>query len=477
MSTSLSRRISSAAPQAGASADAAVSSPFVHLGAHPATARALARQGIETPTPIQAQAIPPLLAGRDVIGQSRTGSGKTIAFGLPLVERVDPSLRQVQALVLTPTRELASQVADVIASLDGRRSLRVAQLVGGRPLGPQRQALLSGAQIVVGAPGRILDHLRQGNLNLQRLRVVVLDEADQMLDAGFAPDIERILAMTPPTRQMALFTATLPEWTIRIAGRYLHDPVLVKVGTGENRPEPAIEQTVYVVPQGQRLDALKVLLDRRRDASGVTLVFGRTKHGVKKLARQLEAQGYPVAALQGNMSQSARDRVVADFRAGQVPVLLATNVAARGLDVVSIDQVINYELPESAELFTHRIGRTGRMDREGVAITLITPEDMLAWKKIQRDLGGRLQPQPWPQSDMPLPDVREQTVNRVAVVEQTARVSRPAPAPMNNPHNRMSGYSDNSSDATRIARRRSRHGASMDRRRAPAPRASGDAVR
>jgi ATP-dependent RNA helicase DeaD len=475
----LSRRISSSAPQARPDADATVSSPFVQLGAHPATARALARQGIETPTPIQAQTIPPLLAGRDVIGQSRTGSGKTIAFGLPLVERVDPSLRQVQALVLTPTRELASQVADVIASLDGRRSLRVAELVGGRPLGPQRQALLSGAQIVVGAPGRILDHLRQGNLNLQRLRVVVLDEADQMLDAGFAPDIERILAMTPPTRQMALFTATLPEWTIRIAGRYLHDPVLVKVGTGENRPEPAIEQTVYVVPQGQRLDALKALLDRRRDASGVTLVFGRTKHGVKKLARQLDAQGYPVAALQGNMSQSARDRVVADFRAGQVPVLLATNVAARGLDVVSIDQVINYELPESAELFTHRVGRTGRMDREGVAITLITPDDMLAWKKIQRDLGGRLQPQPWPQVDMPLPDVREQTGNRAgaAVVEQTARVSRPAPAPMHNPHSRVGGHADNSSDATRIARRRSRHSSSIDRRRAPAPRAGDSMVR
>ena len=400
---------------------------FVQLGAHSATARALARQGIETPTPIQAQTIPPLLAGRDVIGQSRTGSGKTIAFGLPLVERVDPSLRYVQALVLVPTRELASQVGDVIASLDGRHSLRVAQLVGGRPLGPQRQALLSGAQIVVGAPGRILDHIRQGNLNLRRLRVVVLDEADQMLDSGFAPDIERILAMTPPTRQMALFTATLPEWTIRIAGRYLHDPVLVEVGAGENRPAPAIAQTVYVVPQGQRLDALKALLDRRRDASGATLVFGRTKHGVKKLARQLEAQGYPVAALQGNMSQSARDRVVADFRAGQVPVLLATNVAARGLDVVSIDQVINYELPESAELFTHRIGRTGRMDREGVAITLITPDDMPAWKKIQRDLGGGYSRSHGQHASMPLPEPQAHVGNHAVAVEQAARVRRPVP--------------------------------------------------
>lgn len=472
MSTSLSQRISSSAPQARSSGDATVSSPFVQLGAHPATARALARQGIETPTPIQTQTIPPLLAGRDVIGQSRTGSGKTIAFGLPLVERVDPSLRHVQALVLVPTRELASQVGDVIASLDGRHSVRVAQLVGGRPLGPQRQALLSGAQIVVGAPGRILDHLRQGNLNLRRLRVVVLDEADQMLDAGFAPDIERILAMTPPTRQMALFTATLPEWTIRIAGRYLHDPVLVEVGSGENRPTPAIAQTVYVVPQGQRLDALKALLDRRRDISGATLVFGRTKHGVKKVARQLDALGYPVAALQGNMSQTARDRVVSDFRAGQVPVLLATNVAARGLDVVTIDQVINYELPESAELFTHRIGRTGRMDREGVAITLITPEDMPAWKKIQRDLGGRLQPQPWPHADMPLPEQREHAGNRAVAVEQGVSVRRPVRM-----HTHTRGHSDNSNDSTRMARRGSRHSASMDRRRAPDHHASGDAVR
>jgi ATP-dependent RNA helicase DeaD len=455
-------------PQARPSAETPVSSSFVQLGAHAATARALARQGIETPTPIQAQAIPPLLAGRDVIGQSRTGSGKTIAFSLPLVERVDPSLRHVQALVLVPTRELASQVGDVIASLDGGRGLRVAQLIGGRPLGPQRQALLSGAQIVVGAPGRILDHLRQGNLNLQRLRVVVLDEADQMLDAGFAPDIERILTMTPPTRQMALFTATLPEWTVRIAKRYLHDPVVVEVGSGENRPAPPIAQAIYVVPQGQRLDALKALLDRRRDVSGVTLVFGRTKHGVKKLARQLAALGYPVAALQGNMSQSARDRVIADFRAGQVPVLLATNVAARGLDVVSIDQVINYELPESAELFTHRVGRTGRMDREGVAITLITPDDMLAWKKLQRELGGWLQPRPWPHDDMPLPESQEHTGNRAVVGEQKEPVKRPVQM-----HPRTIGHFD---DSARLPRRRPRYGSAKARKSAPAQLAGGHVV-
>jgi ATP-dependent RNA helicase DeaD len=375
---------------------------FAQLGAGRRTVEALARMGIETPTLIQERAIPPLMAGRDVIGQSRTGSGKTIAFGLPLIERLDPRLRRVQALVLVPTRELASQVADVLMQLEARRGLKVAELIGGRSLGPQRDDLLAGAQIAVGAPGRVLDHLRQGHLNLGALRVVVLDEADQMLDAGFAPDVERILAATPRERQMALFTATLPEWTTKIAQRYLREPVRVDAGSPQTRPAQTVEQTVYLVPDGCRLSALRALLDRRHEAEGTTLVFGRTKHGVKKLAKQLAAQGYPVAALQGNMSQNARDRVITDFRAGQVPILLATNVAARGLDVLSIEQVINYELPESAELFTHRVGRTGRMEREGEAITLLTAEDMPTWRRMQRDLGTNLPPRPWPQREMPL---------------------------------------------------------------------------
>jgi ATP-dependent RNA helicase DeaD len=397
---------------------------FAALGAGARSVAALERLGIETPTLIQAQAIPPLLAGRDVIGQSRTGSGKTIAFGLPLVERLDPRLRRLQALVVVPTRELASQVAEVLAALDGGRGLRVAELIGGRALGPQRDALLAGAQVAVGAPGRVLDHLRQGNLDPRGLRVVVLDEADQMLDAGFAPDVERILAATPPTRQLALFSATLPEWALQLAQRYLKDPVRVQADAPQTRPAPSIAQIIYLVPQGQRLQALTALLDRRRDAEGATLVFGRTKHGVKKLARQLAAQGYPVAALQGNMSQNARDRVIAEFRSGQVPVLLATNVAARGLDVLSIEQVINYELPESAELFTHRVGRTGRMDREGEAITLLTPDDADAWRKLQRDLRVKLEPRPWPQDQMPL---REAPVATPAAPHSTVqRQGQPA---------------------------------------------------
>src|SRR5262245_49425322 len=281
--------------------DAVTQPTFAHLGANRRSIAALDRMGIQTPTLIQQRAIPPLLAGRDVVGQSRTGSGKTIAFGLPLVERIDPRQRQIQALVLVPTRELASQVAEVLAALDGGRGLRVAQLIGGRSLGPQRETLHAGAQIAVGAPGRVLDHLRQGALDLSALRLIVLDEADQMLDAGFAPDVERILAATPPTRQMALFTATLPEWTTQIARRHLDDPIRVDAGSSEGRPAPApaIAQIVYGGPQGQRLNALAALLDRSRDATGATLVFGRTKHGVKKLAKQLAARGYAVAPLQG----------------------------------------------------------------------------------------------------------------------------------------------------------------------------------
>lgn len=400
---------------------------FADLGAHPRAVEILAGMGIETPTLIQARAIPPLLAGRDVIGQSRTGSGKTIAYGLPLIERMDPRLRRLQALVLVPTRELAGQVASVLLSIGASRGLRVAQLIGGRSYVPQREALRMGAQIAVGAPGRVLDHLRQGTLDLSHLTFAVLDEADQMLDAGFAPDVERLLSAMPEYRQLALFTATLPEMTTQIAQRYLHDPVSVDAGTPESRPAPTITQIAYTVPREHRLGALMTLLDRRRDASGTTLVFGRTKHGVDKLARQLIARGYPVAALHGNMSQNARDRVLADFRSGKSPMLLATNVAARGLDVLSIEQVINYELPESAELFTHRVGRTGRMDNTGEAITLLIPDDMAQWRRFQRDLAMKVRPLPFPVEEIGTIPANTAALTTAYASSQTATLAPETP--------------------------------------------------
>jgi ATP-dependent RNA helicase DeaD len=347
---------------------------------------------IDEPTPIQAAAIPALLAHRDVIGQARTGSGKTLAFGIPALERIDEKSHAVQVLVLTPTRELAVQVAGVLGELTQQRGIHVAQVFGGRPMGAQRERLRRGAAIVVGTPGRVLDFLRQGVLKVDALRLLVLDEADEMLDMGFAPDVTRILNACPRARQTALFSATVPDWVKNTSRSYLKDPVHVSV---DPRPEDSapVEHIAYDVPEGGKWQALKDLLDLRGDDS--ILVFGRTKHGVKKLARNLVLAGYPVEALQGNLSQPKRDRVMQAFREGRVKILVATNVAARGIDVSSITQVINYELPESSALLTHRIGRTGRMGRKGQAITLLTPGDSPKFRDLEKGAGRRIPRAPW----------------------------------------------------------------------------------
>jgi ATP-dependent RNA helicase DeaD len=355
--------------------------------------RILRTMGITEPTPIQAEAIPALLDRKDVIGQARTGSGKTLAFALPMVLACDPQIRRVQALVLTPTRELAHQVAAVVSPFAAARGLRLTLLYGGRSLLPERQSLLAGPQLVVATPGRALDHIRRGNLSLQSLRLFVLDEGDAMLDQGFGPDVERILATTPRRRQVALFSATIPEWVLTTAAKHLQNPVTIRVDPEAATPAE-IEHTVYHMDTSMKLPALRTLMDRRGAAP--MLIFARTKHGVKKLAHQLAQFGYPVAPLQGNMSQNARDRAMASFRSGATPILLATNVAARGLDVDGIGQVINYELPESAELFSHRSGRTGRMGRQGEVITFLTPDDAVKWRQLERELGRRFSRKAWP---------------------------------------------------------------------------------
>jgi len=280
----------------------------------------------------------------------------------------------------------------VIGKLAQARRLRLAVLYGGRSLLPERQALAGGPQIVVATPGRLLDHLGQGNLSLQSLRIFVLDEGDQMLDRGFGPDVERILHQTPTRRQTVLFSATVPPWVSTTAARHLRNPVTVRVDPVVTTP-PDVIHTVYEIDSTAKLAALRMLLDQRGNAP--ILVFGRTKHGVKRLGRQLDALGYPIAAIQGNMSQNARDRAMASFRSGETPILLATNVAARGIDVEHISQVINFDLPESAELFTHRTGRTGRMGRSGEVITFLTPEDTAAWRDLERKLGHKFSRQAW----------------------------------------------------------------------------------
>lgn len=348
--------------------------------------------GISAPTPIQEETIPQILAGHDLIGQARTGSGKTLAFAVPLAERCDPSDRRVQALVLVPTRELAIQVAGVVETLASPQGLRVTLLYGGRSLRPECTALKRGAQIIIGTPGRTLDHLRQRTLDLRGVRFLVLDEADEMLDMGFARDVEAILSRTPSSRQTLLFSATMPEWVARTAAKHLRHPVTAEVDANVHAP-PTVEHLIYSIKRHDKLGALRTLLDDRKDAP--VIVFGRTKHGVKKLAKQLAALGYPAGALQGNLSQRARERMMADFRSGATPVLVATNVAARGLDIQGIDQVINYDLPDSEKLFTHRVGRTGRMGRSGEAVTFVTPDEEKKWREIVRGLGRRFIRKPW----------------------------------------------------------------------------------
>jgi ATP-dependent RNA helicase DeaD len=359
----------------------------------PRLVEALRRMDVTEPTPIQEAAIPELLAGRDVVGQARTGSGKTLAFALPLLSLCDPNLASCQALVLVPTRELASQVARVVDKLTPTRGLRAAQIYGGRDMGDQLALLRTGPQIVIGTPGRLIDHLYKGSLALRDLRCLVLDEADQMLDEGFGPDVDRILDCAPSGPQMVLFSATIPEWVHEVISHRLHNPKVIAVDEHRQGPNEDVEHTVIEVSQPNKLQALTGLLDERR--GGTVLVFARTKIGVERLGNQLSRLGYPVAALQGDLQQGQRERILRGFRRGDPPILVATNVAARGLDILSIEMVINYEVPDSAELLTHRLGRTGRMGRQGSAVTLISPNERRKWQGIERQLGARIRREHW----------------------------------------------------------------------------------
>jgi ATP-dependent RNA helicase DeaD len=359
---------------------------FSAFSLRPSSLGALTTLDIETPTDIQAQAIPVLLEGRDVIAQAHTGSGKTLAFGLPLIERCDPASDLVQALVLLPTRELAIQVGDVLGQVGRPAGFNVTVLYGGVGIYPQIDSLQRGSQIVVGTPGRVLDHLSRGSLRLTSIRMLVLDEADEMLDRGFGPDVERILSLTPRSRQTALFSATTPEWVRNVSAKYLRQPVFLQAQSVEEAPD--IEHSVIEAWGGDKISVLLALLDQ--PSSGATLVFGRTRHGVMNLARRLRQKGYEVEALQGDLSQATREKIMQRFRSGRLQVLLATNVAARGLDMLNIDRVINYDLPETADLFVHRVGRTGRMGRSGQAITIIDATDLSKMQEIERHLGRKL---------------------------------------------------------------------------------------
>ena len=347
---------------------------------------ALDALGYLLPTPIQEQAIPVLREGRDLLGQAQTGTGKTAGFGIPIVEAINVHRRTVQALVLVPTRELCLQVAEELTRLGRYARVIVLPVYGGVGLGQQTTALGRGVHVVVGTPGRVEDHLQRGTLALDHVRVAVLDEADRMLDVGFLPAIERILRRTPAARQTALFSATIPDEVRALARRHMRDPVTIAI-TPEHPAATLISQHFAQVPDGDKLSALTAYLDRS-DCS-LALVFRRTTYKADRLARDLTRGGYKVAALHGRRTQGQRERVLAQLKAGELQALVATDIAARGLDIAGLSHVFNYDLPDTPETYVHRIGRTGRAGESGVAVTLVGPEDADGLRFIQRYLARR----------------------------------------------------------------------------------------
>jgi ATP-dependent RNA helicase DeaD len=359
---------------------------FATLALRPELLKALSALGYEEPTPIQREAIPPLLAGSDLLGQAATGTGKTAAFALPLLN----SLTLVgagagpAALVLVPTRELAEQVSQAVHRYGRDLGVRVLPVYGGQPIGRQLQALHRGVDVVVGTPGRVIDHINRETLRLGDVRTVVLDEADEMLDMGFAEDIEAILAETPQSRQTVLFSATMPPRIDGIARRHLRDPVRIQMGREASAPGeiPLVRQSAYVVARAHKPAALGRVLDVETPAAAI--VFCRTREEVDQVTEILNGRGYRAEALHGGMSQDQRDRVMGRLRAGATELLVATDVAARGLDVEQLTHVVNYNVPSAPEAYVHRIGRVGRAGREGAAITLAEPREQRMLKAIER---------------------------------------------------------------------------------------------
>jgi ATP-dependent RNA helicase DeaD len=361
---------------------APVSPGFSELALDANVLRVLAEVGYEVPSPIQAATIPPLLEGRDVIGQAQTGTGKTAAFALPVLSRITMRPGKPQALVLAPTRELAIQVAEAFqkyaTSLPG---VQVLPIYGGQSYGPQLQGLKRGAQVIVGTPGRVIDHLDKGTLDLSELRFVVLDEADEMLRMGFIDDVEKLLQATPKERQVALFSATMPAQIRRIAQTYLKDPVEVTI---KNKTTTAanIRQRYWWVSGIHKLDALTRILEA--ESFDAMIVFARTKQATDELAGKLQARGFAAAAINGDIAQAQRERVIQQLKEGKLDILVATDVAARGLDVDRISHVLNYDIPHDTESYVHRIGRTGRAGRSGEAILFVTPRERNLLRAIER---------------------------------------------------------------------------------------------
>ena len=371
----------------------ATPSTFHSLGLRPAIVEAITALGYEEPTPIQAAAIPEILGGKDVLGQAATGTGKTAAFALPMLEllaRDEQASHRPRALVLVPTRELAMQVSEAVHKYGKAQGARVLPIYGGQPMHPQLRALSRGVDVVVATPGRALDHLNRGTLELEAVRLVVLDEADEMLDMGFAEDLEALLNALPEQRQMALFSATLAPRILAIARSHLRQPVRIQIEAEEPTAGelPRVRQSAYIVQRGHKPQALARVIDMEAPESAI--VFCRTRVEVDELTEAMNAHGYRAEALHGGFAQEQRERVLKRFREGKTDLLVATDVAARGLDIQHLSHVVNYDVPTAPESYVHRIGRTGRAGREGVAITLLEPREQRLLRNIQRATGQEI---------------------------------------------------------------------------------------
>ncbi|GAA2619883.1 DEAD/DEAH box helicase [Paractinoplanes durhamensis] len=369
---------------------------FAELGVRAETVEALAKAGITRAFAIQEYALPIALRGTDLIGQAPTGTGKTLGFGLPLLERVTAPSEgadgKPQALIVVPTRELGLQVARDLAAAGSTRGVRVLPIYGGVAYEPQVDALKKGIEILVGTPGRLLDLAKQKQLNLKSIKALVLDEADRMLDLGFLDDVEKILAMLPDERQTMLFSATMPDPIVALSRRFLHNPVTIHAGhTSESGPSPLTKQVVYRTHPLNKLEMVARILQAR--GRSLTMIFCRTKRAADRVAEDLDFRGFAVAAVHGDLGQGARERALRAFRSGKIDVLVATDVAARGLDVSGVTHVINYDCPEDPDTYTHRIGRTGRAGATGVAVTFVDWEDMPRWVLIDKSMGLNM-PQP-----------------------------------------------------------------------------------
>src|SRR5689334_3346915 len=380
---------------------------FADLQIHPAVLQAVSDVGYESPSAIQAATIPPMLAGSDVVGLAQTGTGKTAAFALPILPRIDTSSRTTQALVLAPTRELALQVAEAFGRYGAHLNVNVLPVYGGSSYGPQLAGLKRGAQVVVGTPGRVIDHLEKGSLDVSHLDYMVLDEADEMLQMGFAEDVEKILAETPEYKQVALFSATMPPAIRKITSKYLHDPVEVstkaKTATAEN-----ISQRYIQVAGPRKMDALTRVLEV--EPFEAMIVFVRTKQATEEVAEKLRARGLSAAAINGDIPQGQRERTIAALKTGGakgIDILVATDVAARGLDVERISHVLNYDIPHDTESYVHQIGRTGRAGRKGNALLFVSPRERHLLKAIEKATRQ-------PITEAELPTVEDVNAQRVA---------------------------------------------------------------